>query len=367
MDEPMLRVWMQDSVPPTTRYRLRPGRWVAEPTWPPPHSRQHRCPLAQGRIAAAGEQVTEAPLTIQSPLSIGLFAGKWCSYTAAPDLPHDQRQEDGGALVFDSAPLAETLEILGAPVVELTLTANKPIAMVAVRLSDIAPDDKATRITYGLLNLTHRDSSEHPELLEPGQRYRVIVQLNDIAQCFPRGHRLRIAISTSYWPLAWPPPEPVRLTIFTGASTLTLPIRAPREEDTQLPVFGEPEGATPIAITQIEPEHHNWRVIRDLETDQSTLEVINDSGIQRIEEVELEVQCKALEWYTCCGDDFDSLAGKTEWVRSFRRGDWSVRTVTRTVLTATSTHFQLHAELDAYEGDKRIYANNWDSTIARDL
>src|SRR5207342_1876605 len=36
MDEPMLRVWMQESVPPATTYRERPGRWVAEPAWPPP-------------------------------------------------------------------------------------------------------------------------------------------------------------------------------------------------------------------------------------------------------------------------------------------------------------------------------------------
>src|SRR5690606_1029269 len=33
MDEPMLRVWMQDSVPPTTSYVERPGRWVAEDGW----------------------------------------------------------------------------------------------------------------------------------------------------------------------------------------------------------------------------------------------------------------------------------------------------------------------------------------------
>ncbi|MFN2332754.1 MAG: CocE/NonD family hydrolase, partial [Halomonas sp.] len=35
--EPMLRVWMQDSVPPKTTYPHRPGRWVAEPSWPSPN------------------------------------------------------------------------------------------------------------------------------------------------------------------------------------------------------------------------------------------------------------------------------------------------------------------------------------------
>ncbi|HKJ77004.1 MAG TPA: CocE/NonD family hydrolase, partial [Gammaproteobacteria bacterium] len=152
-DDPMLRVWMQDSVPPTTRYRTRPGRWVAEQQWPSPRVEAVTHPLAPGRIGAPGEEVDEAELTVQSPLSVGLFAGKWCSYAATPDLPHDQREEDGGGLVFDSEPLEEGLEILGSPVIEVELSANKPIAMLAARLSDVAPDDKATRVTYGLLNL----------------------------------------------------------------------------------------------------------------------------------------------------------------------------------------------------------------------
>jgi hypothetical protein len=367
MAEPMLRVWMQDSVPPTTHYQTRPGRWVGESSWPPADPQFHCYTLAPGRLLADAQTIAEQPLDIQSPLGVGLFAGKWCSYTAAPDLPHDQRQEDGGALVFESAALAKKLEILGAPTVHLTLTADKPIALVAVRLSDVATDGKATRVTYGLLNLTHRDNSAHPHHLAPGKRYRVSVKLNDVAQVFPSGHRLRIAISTSYWPLAWPTPESVRLTIFTGSSTLTLPVRAPCAADADLPPFSEPEGASPLATTLIEPEHHNWRVIRDLATDQSILEVINDHGTKRIEEIALELQRKALEWYTHQGDDFNSLRGETYWVCSFRRGDWSVRTVTRTELTSTATHFYLHAELDAYENDRRIYSQNWQSYIQRDF
>ena len=96
MDEPMLRVWMQDSVPPTSRYAYRPGRWVAEPSWPSPNVETHRFVLAPHRIVSVDAAVEETPLTIQSPLTVGLFAGKWCSYAAGPDLAHDQRQEDGG-------------------------------------------------------------------------------------------------------------------------------------------------------------------------------------------------------------------------------------------------------------------------------
>ena len=367
MDEPVLRVWMQDSVPPTTYYHSRPGRWVAESCWPSPRIETRRLALAPARLVPLEPHTPQVPLTIQSPLSVGLFAGKWCSYAAGPDLAHDQREEDGGALVFDSAPLDEPLELLGAPVVELDLTANRPVAMVAVRLSDIAPDDKATRVTYGLLNLTHRHSSEHPEYVKPGERYRVRVSLNHIAQVFPKGHRLRIAISTSYWPLAWPPPEPVRLTIFAGSSILALPIRQPSDADDHLRPFGEPEGAPPLRRTMIEPEHHNWRVIRDLAEDESTLEVINDKGVYRLDDIDLEVRHKTVERYTYQADDFESVRGETFSIRGFKRGNWTVRTETRTVLTSSATHFQILADLDAYEGDKRIYCKSWEQTIPRDF
>ena len=366
--DPMLRVWMQDSIPPTTHYSLRPGRWVAEANWPAADIEQREFVLAPARqLLPASQQVKQEICNLQSPLGLGLFAGKWCSYAAAPDLPHDQRQEDGGALVYDSEPLERPIEILGAPYVELEIIPDKPIAMLAVRLSDIAPDNKVTRVTYGLLNLTHRNSSEHPQPLVPGNRYRVRIQLNHIAQHFPAGHQLRIAISTSYWPLAWPAPESAQVNVIAGLSNVFLPVRAPKESDEKLRPFDEPEAAPPLEKTLIEPEHHNWRVIRDLDTDVSTLEVVNDSGIVHIKDIDLEMGRKTLEWYTYQDDDFNSVRGETLWERSFKRGDWQIKTVTRTVLTSTATDFHLRAELDAYEGDKRVYSQNWDNIIPRDF
>jgi hypothetical protein len=295
---------------------------------------------------------------------VGLFAGKWCSYSATPDLPHDQREEDGGALLFTTDPLAEPLEILGAPRVELALSSDRPVALVAVRLSDVQPDDKATRVTYGLLNLTHRDGHERPSALEPGREYRVSVRLNDVAQQFPAGHRLRISISTSYFPLAWPPPEPVRLTIRPSGSRLLLPVRRHRDEAVSFPP-AEASAAGPQ--TRLAAEHHNWRVVRDLAADVSTLEVVDDHGTYRLDDIDTTVHRRAEEWYTYQGDDFTSPAGETRWVRGLARGDWSVRTLTTTRLRCDPGSFRLTAELDAWEGDRRVFSRNWDRTIPRRL
>jgi hypothetical protein len=307
----------------------------------------------------------EDRLTIQSPLSVGLFAGKWCSYAAPPDLPHDQREEDGGALIFETPPLGGTLEIMGAPVLNLVFSSSEPVAMVAVRLSDVAPDDKTTRVTYGLLNLCHRDSHEAPTALEPGRTYRVQIPLNHIAQSFPADNRLRLSLSTSYWPLAWPPPRPVRLTVHTGTSHLELPVRRPRQTDQKLRSFEEPVGAPPVLTRQLEPGNHQWRVVRDLAEEVSSLEVVIDNGTICFEEIGWTVTNRAREWYTFEKDHFTSVRGETQWTRRFRRGSWDVKVVTRTTLTSSETHFRLHAEMDAWEKEERVFARNWQYDIPR--
>lgn len=368
MDGPALTIWMQDTVRPATSYKHRPGRWVGEPSWPSPRIVETRYPLGVNRIAGPGdspEPTTE--MTVQSPLSVGQFAGKWCSYNAPPDMPYDQREEDGGSMVFDSDPLPERLEVLGAPLVELVLSADRPVAMVAVRLSDVAPDGEATRVSYGMCNLNHYGGSDAPQPLEPGERHRVTVQLNGMAQAFPAGHRLRISLSTSYWPLVWPSPEPVRLTVDPGHSSLVLPVR-PVGVDAADPVprFDEPEGAAPIVVTQEQPGQQVWNVSRNLVDLSGVLTVVKDLGVVRFNDIDLLVTRRVDERYSFVGADFSSVRGETNWTMGFGRGDWQVQTRTQTVLTSTPTDFHVYAELDAYEGGRRVMSKTWNTTIPRD-
>lgn len=120
-------------------------------------------------------------------------------------------------------------------------------------------------------------------------------------------------------------------------------------------------------MTLLRPEEHQWRVVRDLVDDVSTLEVVNDEGTYRIESIDLEVERRTTEWYTFADDDFTSPRGETLCIRGFRRGEWAVRTVTRTVLTCDPDNFYIRAELDAQEGDVRVFSGNWDKIIPRNL
>ncbi|MFC4374503.1 CocE/NonD family hydrolase [Nocardia halotolerans] len=375
MDEPMLRVWMQDSVSPHPSYEDRPGRWVGEPSWPSPNIEPRS--LTLGRYSLSEQPSPPHTLDLQSPLSVGMFAGKWASYAATPDLPSDQRDEDGGSLVFETEALDCTCEVLGQPVLELEVSADRPQAMIAARLSDVAPNGEATRVTYGLLNLTHRDGSAEPEPLEPGRAYRVRLPLNGIAHSFPPGHRIRLSLSSSYWPLAWPSPEPVMLTVTTGHSSLTLPQRAPRADDDRLRPFGPPQAAPEAPATHIEPSAHHWRVERDLETGISTLEIENDQGTIVLDDTDTSIRRATTEWFSFQDNDVTSVRGETRTLRRLEREDWRTEVSTHTVLRCTASEFVIDAQLDAYEFDdprsvprplrRRVYSQNWRRRIPRDL
>lgn len=373
MDGPELSIWMQDSVAPSTTYEDRPGRWVGEPSWPSSRIVEERYPLGRHRIfqsEALRDTFPKSPeLTVQSPLSLGQYGGKWCSYNAPPDMPYDQREEDGGAMVFDSDPLEERLELLGAPTVELSLSADRPVAMVAVRLSDVAPDDAATRVSYGVLNLNHFAGADNPQPLEPGQKQTVTVQLNGLAQSFPAGHRLRLSISTSYWPVVWPSPEKFRLTVDPNESSLVLPIRPSSiDDDAALtPTFRPPEGAPPLETRQLEPDEHDWSISRNLAELTGKLEVVKDLGVVRFEDIDLDLTRRAVERYTFADGDMNSVRGETIWHMGFEREGWKIQTRTKTVLTSTVDAFHIYAELDAYENDGRVASKTWNTTVARDF
>lgn len=365
MDEPMLRAYMPESVPPAHTYAERPGRWVAEAAWPSPRILPWRLALNPRRLEAAPGP--ETPLTICSPQTVGLYAGRWCPHGLGPDLPLDQRYEDGGALVFDTEPLADRLEILGAPLLTLACAADRPVALVAARLSDVAPGGAATRVTFGLLNLTHRDSHEAPEPLVPGRRYQVRLQLNDVAQAFPPGHRIRLALSTAYWPTAWPSPEPVTLTVFTGASTLELPVRPPDSADGAFPPLPSLETAPPLSTTVFEPGRYERTVHHDVGQGETTVEWLQDSGRYRFDDIDLTVWTLTTERYTIRPDDPLSARAEVAWTVRLERADWQVETRTRTALSSTRDHFRLVAALDAVEGDARVFSQSWDRPIPRDL
>ncbi len=365
MDEPPLRLYMQDHAEPRTHYEYREGRWITEPSWPSPNvTRTEYIPGADGGLrpgAAPDSDIVE----VSSPLWVGMHGGKWCSYAHPGDQPADQRQEDASSLTFETGPLEEAVEIAGDPGLRLTFQVDRPVAQVAVRLVDVAPDGAATRVSYGLLNLTHRTSHAEPEPLEPGRTYTVRVPMKHVAQTFRAGHRIRVGISTSYFPLAWPAPEPVTMQVHLDGTALSLPVRTP---GTSKPGdFGPPRAAAPLPLTMKEPAQSEWQVSEDMDTGRYTVHVRDHEGGAHIDLQGLFHSAEGVETYTVLPGDPTSAEGEVTWTHVMRRDDWEVVTVTRTRLWATAETFEIEASLRAKADDEMVRDVSWRESIPRKL
>jgi len=364
MDEPRLRCWMQDPVPPRTYYDERPGRWVAEERWPSPRIVPTTFHLNREGLQRQPGQ--PARLEISSPLTVGMMAGAWCAYGLQPDQSGDQRNEAGGSLVFDSEPLTDDVDILGAPVIEIDLDCDCAQGMVAVCLSEVLADGAATRVSYGLLNLTHRDSHEFPEPLEPGKVYRVRVQLNDAGHRFGAGNRIRVAISSSYWPIAWPSPRKTTLGIAAASSVLLLPVRPGHDADKELRPFESAQCSPPLDKTVQRESDFRWIIEHDMKTALVKMNQFFDEGRVIYNEHDgWTIESSHDEYFTIHPDEPNSARLDITWTERFERDDWWVSSRTNTVFTSTETHFLVTAKLEAWEGDELAYSQRWEREFAR--
>jgi putative CocE/NonD family hydrolase len=359
MDEPMLTAWLQAAEPPRSRYEVRAGRWIAEAAWPSPNVEALRLGLGPSGLGASPAEFVG---TIRSPATIGTASGEWCPYGWGPDMPTDQRDEDAGSLCFDGAPLEASLQLLGGTRLSLRVACDSPEAMLAARLVDLAPDGTASRIAYGLLNLQHRNGHGRAEALQPGKIYEVEIKLKDMAYEVPAGHRLRVALSTAYWPLAMPSPRPATVTVHGGQ--LTLPRRRP-DETVQPPDLGEAWSPPALAGTvMVAPERGRVRVETQADGG-ATVDVVRNLGALHIDDVDLDLTATGSEHYAMPAGDPARAGSEARRRAGFKRGDWEVSIETRSTLASSGADWHFTATLSAFEGKTPVFERSWDLKIPR--
>ena len=341
-----------DSVRPARWYPVRPGRWIAEEAWPSP-----AITMRDIEMKPASDQ----PVVVASPQTCGLAGGEYFPFTFGPELPGDQRPDDAYSACFDLPELEEPADILGAPEVLLDLSADRAQANVAVRLCNLHPDGASQLISYGVLNLTHGKGHELPEAIAPGQRMAVRVRLDQCACRVPAGHRLRVAVSSAYWPAIWPSPETVTLKVF--GARLTLPQRPLAAGDEV--AFLEPEGAEPWATEEVRPKNSERRVVRDEKTGMVRLFIDDDFGAVRDLGHGLVTGSAVRETWTIHPDDPLAARCDTHWTQEIGRGEWQLRTDTFATITCDDREFHLSARIEAYEGEERVLEKHFEESVPR--
>jgi predicted acyl esterase len=364
MDEPMLRVWTQDSTAPAVYYAQRPGRWVEEETWPSPHVRPQRLMLS-GRALVAEPGPPEAR-QILGMQAAGLLSGVWSAFGRPGDLPPDQRQEDGMSLCFDTEPLADDLELLGLPTVTVTLSSDQPNALITARLCDVDPTGGSTLMTRGFLNLTHRDSHEFPEPLQPGADSTVTIPLKAVGQTIAAGHRIRLGLSPTYWPYAWPSPSAATLTIRMGGdSFVDLPVRAARSGEPEPAPFGEPEIAPPLESYESTEGAGDRRITHDAATGRWAVDVGLGFGSVTLADGQTYSERGGDTFSIVEGDPLSAKADSA-WTIAIGRGEWQTRVETQSTVSGDAGSFHVTNRVDGYEGNARIFSKTWTRRIPRD-
>ncbi len=368
MDEPRYRFWLQDSVDPAGAHPERPGVWVEDVKWPSETVKEQTFWLNNRRLEAAPQPGAE--MSICSPQSFGCAGGDMCSFAIPGDMPVDCRIDAGGALSFDGEPLQAPLDILGQPTITLTLSADKPQAFVVALLVDQSPAGAQTLISRGFANLMHRTSDAVPAPVVPGQEMTVSVPLHGIGYRVAPGHRIVVQIASTYWPILWPSPEPVTLSLKSGKSALSLPVRQPTAEAAR-PLPRSLQASMERPVTQVREGSMERSTKIDLETGEYISRFFLDGGVFgpvgriRLDDIGTELGDISDRVYRIHPADPLTAQATMEQEACFVRGDWSVKIKTTAKMTADKDKFHLRASVDCWDDEALFHQVEWEHSIPR--
>ena len=215
MDEPRFAVYVRNWHPPGPYLARAPGYWRYEDGWPIERI-QPQAFYPQPNHTLSTDSSGEAVHHLRYVPSIGIEAGGPVMWWG--DVAHDQRPTDAFSLSYDTAPLEHDLEILGLPRAILKVAADAPQANWFVRLSDVAPDGTVVQVAGAGFNGTHRQGAREPEAIEPGQVFPLEIEMHFTSWVFPKGHRLRFALSNAQWPMLWPTPYSMTTDLHLGGA-----------------------------------------------------------------------------------------------------------------------------------------------------
>ncbi|MCY4304056.1 MAG: CocE/NonD family hydrolase [Aestuariivita sp.] len=355
-DDPSYSVYLMSASRPSSWYNERPGYWI--------NATLQSDDIKILYLSPTGLQDIAKPFqtTFSSPQTTGATGGEYCAIWLGPEMPGDQRTDDALSLCFDSAPLQADMTIVGAPTLKLCLRSNKPSGLLAVRFNHIHPDNASYRITYGVLNLAHRNGSEQPTPVPVNEEFDIDLQLDCIAYTIPKGHKIRIAISTSYWPLVWPMPVIAELTLSAGQ--LALPVRSHCEQDDR--IFSKPGKISPWKPEIIRMQNHIRKTEIDHSTGESTLSIIDDFGKVRDPDHGLIYGSIGRELWSILPDDPLSAKGTCHWSSETKRDDLTLKTETYCQMWSDATFFYLNAQLQAYETSTLLFEKSVEDRIPRE-
>ena len=354
--DPAYRAYAMQSVKPDISLDERPGKWLAIQDWPSPGVKTETLPLGNGIL---GRDEPFSGVT-ETNMSCGQACGEFFPFGFGPgELPDDQAIDDALSICFDSEKLGQEKDLLGAAELRLRLSASEPKAQLIARLSDVRPDGTVNLISMGILDLRHRGGFEEKRDLVPGKTYDIHLKLDEMAYTLAKGHRLRLAISGSYWPFCWPEGRGFGLTVTSG--TLSIPVW---QGSTETCAFDPPIKTQTRNYRNLKQGHESKRRYTDADG-RIVLEIQGDHGRQEDVETGLITESGVSERWSIMPDDPASAEAEIIWTRSFGRGDWEVSSRVTAQMRGLRDSFEIRQRLEAWEGDALIFDRTFNERIER--
>jgi putative CocE/NonD family hydrolase len=204
MDEHRLGRPQPDQLPVRT-YVFGSNMWINAATWPLPNTTSDTL-----HLWAAGGGRWEARATTSGPLPASRSVIVSDPATPVTDEynragAHDYRRltQRDDVVIFESQPLARDKMVVGAMRAELFVSADAPDTDIWVKVFDVAPDGTAFNLmTSGLdvVRASYRNGRRQRELLVPGRVYQITLPDLFAGNTFRKGHRVRVAVMTSFAP-----------------------------------------------------------------------------------------------------------------------------------------------------------------------
>ena len=195
----------------------------------------------------------------------------------------------------------------------------------------------------------------------PGDAFDVEIALAATAHRFSAGNRIGLALSESLWPLVWPSPEFVTLTLSLGeASTLTLPVRPIEAEPA---AFDIPEIRTPPSERARRPT----AVTDPISPGRYRIELASPPTPALLKSTGTTLGRGRLEVSEIAESDPNSSVWTHRATSSWKRGEWDCTVEAACELRSTVEDFQLVESLTARRGDAVVFERRVESRIKRDL
>jgi hypothetical protein len=304
-------------------------------------------------------ELEHANLVWTGPQWVGAHAPTW---DRAGIGSSSSNADDAASLSFETTPLGQPIEILGRPEVEVTVTSDRRVGMVAARLLMVSPEGEAHLICRGNRNLAFPVDLSAPSRVEAGAPTTIRFPLLAASAIIPRGWRLRLALAGADFPVVWPPGERFTLTVDPRGSKLLLPVVPTRPESRNLD-WGESEPPpSPPTFTPL--EERTWSVSRDDGVTTYRREVASTE--EQPERAELTYDSKQ-QWEVGVADD--DPATTRVWSQNeihLERPGWKVGTIGTLEMSGDDMSFHLIVELKALHNGAQIWERRWDEEVPRE-